>query len=95
MSTSGRSLRRARSAAVLGVVALTVLGCGSTDPERLTTPSVTALPTSAPLISAVPSTTATPSRTPKATTPTRHVTSSPTGRPGRMWSVVVTFYGAG
>ncbi|MDT7578483.1 MAG: hypothetical protein QOH17_4816 [Pseudonocardiales bacterium] len=95
MSASGRSMRPARLAVVLGVVALALVGCGSTAPERLTSPSVTALPTSVPLVSAVPSTTTTPSRSPKATTPPRHVTSQPTGRPGRMLSVLVTFYGAG
>jgi 3D (Asp-Asp-Asp) domain-containing protein len=95
MSASGRSMRPARLAVVLGVVALALVGCGSTSPERLTSPSVTALPTSVPLVSAVPSTTTTPSQTPKVTTPPRHVTSSATGRPGRMLSVVVTFYGAG
>jgi 3D (Asp-Asp-Asp) domain-containing protein len=94
MSASGRSMRRARLAILLGVVVPVVVGCGSTDPERLTSPSFTALPTSAPLVSAVPSTATTPSLAPKATTPPRRVTSSATGRPGRMWSVVVTFYGA-
>ena len=87
------SHRGGRLAAALGAVAMCVIGCGSaTDPEELSSLPAPVGPTAAPFSTAVPSTrTATPS----PVAPTRHVTAQATGRPGRMLSVVVTFYGAG
>jgi hypothetical protein len=77
-----------RLAAVCAVAAIAVCGCGSTtEPQPLTSAPATTGPTavSFPSSSApIASTTALPRRAAPAV-----------GRPGRMWSVVVTFYGAG
>jgi hypothetical protein len=87
--------RGGRLAAALGAVAMSVIGCGSaTDPEELSSLPAPVGPTAAPFPSTVPSTrTAIPSTSSIA--PTRRVTAQATGRPGRMLSVLVTFYGAG
>jgi hypothetical protein len=87
--------RGGRLAAALGAVAMSVIGCGqATDPEELNSLPSTVGPTAAPFPSALPSTSAASPAVPSGT-PTRHVTAQATHKPGRMWSVVVTFYGAG
>lgn len=76
-----------RLAAVFAAAAISVSGCGSTtEPQPLISPPGT---TASPFPATAPPSTSAPSAL------SRPTTAPVVARPGRMWSVVVTFYGAG
>src|SRR6476469_5118601 len=79
--TRSPAMRRTLLAVAVGIVAVLAVVIGWVAARPLTNPP---RPTAAP---AAPSTTA-------ASTPTTTAAPKPTSVPGRMWTVVITFYGA-